>query len=228
MGDRETGGGESVSVSTQVSRTRSKVQFHCIIVNTFHCIFVSHSHSEDFYFVSASPTNKFANFTSSKVKFRYIVVDAFYHGVATISGFLKITGLFRKRALQKRLYSAKGPCNLRSLLNVATPYILVNDSNSHGSYFGSTSPTNNFASLTSSKVLVVSLAQAASTTVLVFTESDEGHLNEIGNSNPEIPPRKSEFPIFYNLRITGLFFEKERYTRIPRTDPGPFKSLHNF
>ena len=143
-------------------------------------------------------------------------------------GSLKLQVLFAKEPYKRDYNLQKGPVILRSLLNVATSYIFVNDSNSNGSYFGSTSPTNKFASLTSSKVLVVSLAQAASTTVLVFTESDEGHLNEIGNSNPEIPPRKSEFPIFYNLRITGLFFEKERYTRIPRADPGPFKSLHNF
>jgi len=37
-------------------------------------------------------------------------------------------------------------------------------------------------------------------------------------TNPEIPPRKAEFPIFYNLRITGLFFQKETYTPIPRAD----------
>ena len=52
----ERGGGrESVSVSTQVSRTRSKVEFHYIIVNTFHYMFVSHSHSEDFYFNKMCP-----------------------------------------------------------------------------------------------------------------------------------------------------------------------------
>jgi len=52
------------------------------------------------------------------------------YGVATISGLLKITGLFCKRALHKRLYSAdyilqKKPIILRSLLIVATPYVFV-------------------------------------------------------------------------------------------------------
>jgi len=45
-------------------------------------------------------------------------------------------------------------------------------------------------------------------------------------TNPEIPPRKAEFPRFYKLRITGLFFEKETYTGIPYVDP--LKSLNNF
>ena len=40
---------------------------------------------------------------------------------ATISRLLKIIGLLCKRALQKRLYSAKETCILRSLLIVATP-----------------------------------------------------------------------------------------------------------
>jgi len=45
-------------------------------------------------------------------------------------------------------------------------------------------------------------------------------------TNPEIPPRKAEFPIFYKLRITGLFLEKETYTGIPHATP--LKSLNNF
>jgi len=31
-------------------------------------------------------------------------------------------------------------------------------------------------------------------------------------TNPEIFPRKAEFPIFDKLRITGLFLEKQTYT----------------
>jgi len=45
-------------------------------------------------------------------------------------------------------------------------------------------------------------------------------------TNPEIPPRKAEFPIFYKLRITGLFLEKETYTGTPRADP--LRTLNNF
>ena len=45
-----------------------------------------------------------------------------WYGVATISRFLKIIGLFCKRALQKRLYSAKLTYYLKDLLTVATPY----------------------------------------------------------------------------------------------------------
>jgi len=48
-------------------------------------------------------------------------------------------------------------------------------------------------------------------------------------TNPEIPPRKAEFPIFTKLRITNLFLEKDTYTTrngIPRADP--LKSLNNF
>jgi len=39
------------------------------------------------------------------------------HGVATTSRLLKIVGLFCKRALQKRLYSAKETCNLNEPTN---------------------------------------------------------------------------------------------------------------
>ena len=46
------------------------------------------------------------------------------YGVATIRGLLKITGLFCKRALLKRQYSAKETYNLRSLLIVASPYLI--------------------------------------------------------------------------------------------------------
>ena len=45
------------------------------------------------------------------------------YAVATISRLLKVIGLFCKRALLKRLYSAKRPIILRSLLIVATPYV---------------------------------------------------------------------------------------------------------
>jgi len=47
------------------------------------------------------------------------------YGVASISRLLKIIGLFCKRALQKRLYSAKEHIILRSLLIEATPYASV-------------------------------------------------------------------------------------------------------
>jgi len=50
----------------------------------------------------------------------------FDQGVATISRLLKIIGLFCKRALQKRRYSAKEiQMILRSLLISATPYALL-------------------------------------------------------------------------------------------------------
>jgi len=45
------------------------------------------------------------------------------YGVATIHRLLKIIGLFCKRALEKRRYSAKKTCILRSLLIVATLYL---------------------------------------------------------------------------------------------------------
>jgi len=45
-------------------------------------------------------------------------------------------------------------------------------------------------------------------------------------SNPEIPPRISEFPIFYKLRITGPFLNKETHTGIPRADP--LQCFNNF
>jgi len=48
---------------------------------------------------------------------------------------------------------------------------------------------------------------------------------QVCTTNPQIPPRKAEFPIFYKLRITGLFLEKETYTRILRADP--LKSRNN-
>ena len=57
------------------------------------------------------------------------VVDAYMfsftviaYGVAMTSRLLKIIGLFCKRALYKRPYSAKETYHLRSLLMVATPY----------------------------------------------------------------------------------------------------------
>ena len=45
--------------------------------------------------------------------------------MATISRLLKMIGLFCKRALQKRLYSADETIILRSLLIVATPYVQI-------------------------------------------------------------------------------------------------------
>jgi len=42
-------------------------------------------------------------------------------GVATISRLLKIIGLFCKRALQKRLYSAKETCNFKEPTNRSHP-----------------------------------------------------------------------------------------------------------
>jgi len=103
-------------------------------------------------------------------------------GWLRLVGSLNLQVSFAKEPYKRDYILQKRPANLRSLLSVAAPYIFVNDSNSHGSSFGSTSPTNKFASLTNSKVLGVSLAQAASTTVLVVTESGEGYLTEIGNS----------------------------------------------
>jgi len=43
------------------------------------------------------------------------------YGVATISRLLKITGLFCKRALQKRLYSAIETYNLKEPTNCSHP-----------------------------------------------------------------------------------------------------------
>jgi len=52
----------------------------------------------------------------------YILLHDTSYGVATIRRRLKIVGLFRKRAPQKRLYcQQKRPVILRSLLIVATP-----------------------------------------------------------------------------------------------------------
>ena len=58
-----------------------------------------------------APTTAPGHTTKVNIKYTY--------GVATISRLLKITGLFCKRALQKRLHSA------RSLLLVATPCIYI-------------------------------------------------------------------------------------------------------
>jgi len=44
-----------------------------------------------------------------------------YGGVATISRLLKIVGLFCKRALSKRLYSAKETYNLKEPTNRSHP-----------------------------------------------------------------------------------------------------------
>ena len=59
------------------------------------------------------------------------------------------------------------------------------------------------------------------------SESGEGYLTEIETQdctrNPKIPVN---FSIFYKLRITGLFLEKETYAGIPRANP--LKSLNNF
>ena len=46
-------------------------------------------------------------------------------GVATISSFLKIIGLFCKRALQKRLYSAKETYNFKEPTNRRNPIIEI-------------------------------------------------------------------------------------------------------
>jgi len=43
------------------------------------------------------------------------------YGVATISRLLKILGLFCKRALQKRLYSAKETCSFKEPTNRSHP-----------------------------------------------------------------------------------------------------------
>jgi len=49
------------------------------------------------------------------------MLDIFSYGVATISRLLKIIGLFCKRALQKRLYSAKETYNLKEPTNRSHP-----------------------------------------------------------------------------------------------------------
>jgi len=47
--------------------------------------------------------------------------DTCRYGVATIGRFLKITGLFCKRALPKRLYSAKETYNFKEPTNRSHP-----------------------------------------------------------------------------------------------------------
>ena len=48
-------------------------------------------------------------------------VQVFTYEVATISRLLKLTGLFCKRALQKRLYSAKETYNFKEPTNRSHP-----------------------------------------------------------------------------------------------------------
>ena len=55
----------------------------------------------------------------------YIQIYLHTYGVAPISRLLQIIGLFCKRALYKRLYSTKESVIWRSLLIVATPYLLM-------------------------------------------------------------------------------------------------------
>jgi len=58
----------------------------------------------------------------SHVRYKWAISDkSTRYGVARISRLLKIIGLFCKRALQKRLYSAKKPYFLRSLRIIGTP-----------------------------------------------------------------------------------------------------------
>jgi len=45
------------------------------------------------------------------------------HGVATISRLLKSIGLFCKRALEKRLYSATETCNFKEPTNRSHPIV---------------------------------------------------------------------------------------------------------
>ena len=54
-----------------------------------------------------------------------------YHGVATISRLLKITGLFCKRALEKRLYSAKETYNFNEPTNRSHPIAQLRTSSRH-------------------------------------------------------------------------------------------------
>ena len=49
----------------------------------------------------------------------------FCYGVATISRLLKIIGLFRKRALSKRLYSAKETSNSKEPTNRSQRILLA-------------------------------------------------------------------------------------------------------
>ena len=48
-----------------------------------------------------------------------------YYGVATISRLLKSTGLFCKRALQKRLYSAKETYHFKEPTNRSHPILRI-------------------------------------------------------------------------------------------------------
>ena len=50
---------------------------------------------------------------------------AAYYGVASVSRINQIVGLFCKRALQKRRYSAKDNCNFLIPLTIATLYLYV-------------------------------------------------------------------------------------------------------
>ena len=53
------------------------------------------------------------------INLRILLFDSYE--VATISRLLKITGLFCKRALQKRLHSAKEACNFKEPTNRSHP-----------------------------------------------------------------------------------------------------------
>jgi len=66
----------------------------------------------------------------------HVIVDKVYiYGVATISRLLKIIGLFCKRALQKRLYSAKETCNFKVPTNRSHPISIFDKvSMTHMSY----------------------------------------------------------------------------------------------
>jgi len=48
----------------------------------------------------------------------------FIYGVASTSRLLEFIGLFCKRALQKRLYSAKETCNFKEPTNCRHPIVL--------------------------------------------------------------------------------------------------------
>ena len=65
-------------------------------------------------------TNPVTNFHSTR--FDLTLETQLRYGVALVSRIDTIIGLFGKRALQKRQYSAKETYNLSILLTVATPY----------------------------------------------------------------------------------------------------------
>jgi len=63
----------------------------------------------------------------------HVTVEDVFYGVATISRLLKIIGLFWKRALQKRLYSAKETYNFKEPTNRSHPIVTAYNQSWHTS-----------------------------------------------------------------------------------------------